>query len=100
MKRRLLIYGLALLAVFGYLQWHAVPPAPLEVAVMRDGLVRFRGEVVPVTELAGHVKTELKRDPQRPVRVMVDAQAPSTVLIPVLDALTQGGAENVKVVAE
>jgi biopolymer transport protein ExbD len=98
-KQRLIVYGAVLAVVLGWLAWRAQPPQPIELLVVRDGAVSNEGQMLEVLQLGAHVAAQLERDPRRPVRVTVDAQAPSTTLIPVLQALEQHGVVDVEVIA-
>lgn len=99
MKQRLIVYGAVLAVVLGWLAWRAQPPQPIELQVVRDGVVSSEGQVFETAQLGAHVAARLERDPRRPVRVTVDAQAPSTSLIPVLQVLEQHGVVDVEVIA-
>jgi biopolymer transport protein ExbD len=98
-KQRLLVYGVVLAGVLGWVIWRAQPPPPIDLQVAQDGMIRSDGQVLAVAQLGAHVAARLERDPRRPVRVTVDAQAPSTTLIPVLQALEQHGVADVEVIA-
>ncbi|MEC9362762.1 MAG: ExbD/TolR family protein [Sinimarinibacterium flocculans] len=99
MKQRLLVYALVLVVVLGWLAWRGRTPAPIDVIVVRDGVVSADGQIVETAQLGAHVAAQLERDARRRVRVTVDAKAPSTTLIPVLQSLEQSGVENVEVIA-
>ncbi len=99
MKQRLLVYGMVLTVMLGVLAWRAWPPQPIELQVVREGLISNQGQVFETAQLGPHVAALLERDPRRSVRVTVDAQAPSTTLIPVLQALEQHGVVDVEVIA-
>lgn len=99
MKQRLIIYGAVLTLLLGWLGWRAQPPQPIELQVVQDGLISSDGRILELARLGAHVAAQRERDPRRPVRVSVDAQAPSTTLIPVLQALGQHGVVDVEVIA-
>lgn len=99
MKQRLLIYGLVLVVVLGWLAWRGRMPAPIDIVVVREGTVSVDGRVIETRQLGAHVAAQVERDARRIVRVTVDAHAPSTTLIPVLQSLEQHGVENVEVIA-
>lgn len=98
-KGRLAVYAVVLIGVLVWMQWRTREPAPIDVVVIREGTVNVDGQVLELAALGPHVARQLDRDPRRRVLVSVDARAPSTVLIPVLDALDRSGVENVQVVA-
>lgn len=99
MKQRLVVYAAVLAVVLGWLAWRGRAPAPIDVIVVRDGVVSADGQLIETTRLGAHVAAQLERDARRSVRVTVDAHAPSTTLIPVLQSLEQHGVENVQVIA-
>ena len=99
MKHRLFVYGAVLVGVLGWLGWRALPPQPIDLLVVRDGVVSSNGQLVEAAALGAHVAARLEHDPRQRVRVTVDAQAPSTTLIPVLQALEQHGVVDVEVIA-
>lgn len=98
-KGRLLVYAVVMIGVLAWMQWRTREPAPIEVVVVREGTVNVDGQVLELASLGPYVARQLDRDPRRRVLVSVDARAPSTVLIPVLDALDRSGVDNVQVVA-
>ncbi len=100
MKGRLLVYSVVLLAALGYLQWRARAPASLEITVVRENLVAYRGQAMSLDELDGAIAADLRSGRPTKVVVTVDGHAPSTVLIPVLDLLERSGAADVQVIAE
>ncbi|MES0874517.1 ExbD/TolR family protein [Sinimarinibacterium thermocellulolyticum] len=99
MKQRLLIYAVVLVAVLGWLAWRGRAPQPIDIVVVGEGAVSVDGAAVPSERLGAYVVAELERDARRVVRVTVDAHAPSTTLIPVLQALERHGVEHVEVIA-
>ncbi len=98
-KWRVVVYLLTLVVVLGWMFLRTLEPSPIEVRVLRDGLVQVDGQTLEVAALGERVSARLRSDPRRRVQVVVDAKSPSTVLIPVLDVLDRSGVENVQVIA-
>jgi biopolymer transport protein ExbD len=98
-KQRLLVYSVVLAAALGWVIWRAQPPSPIDLQIVREGLIRSDGQMLETAQIGAHVAAQVERDPRRPVRVTVDAQAPSTTLIPVLQVLEQHGIVDVEVIA-
>jgi biopolymer transport protein ExbD len=98
-KQRLLTYGVVLVVVLGWLAWRGRMPAPIDIVVVGEGTVSVDGQLIETARLGAQVAAEIERDGRRVARVTVDAHAPSTTLIPVLQSLERHGVENVEVIA-
>jgi biopolymer transport protein ExbD len=100
LKWRLPVYAVLLLGAVAYTQWRVRPPQPLQVQVVAEGVVALDGQTMMLAEFERTLSERLRGQRQQPrIYVSVDAKAPSTVLIPVLDALTRSGAVDVQVLA-
>jgi len=100
LKWRLPIYGVLLLGAVAYTQWRIRPPQPMQVQVIAEGVVAVDGQTMMLPEFERALTARLRDQRQQPrIFVSVDAKAPSTVLIPVLDAMTRSGATDVQVLA-
>lgn len=98
-KLRLIVYAAVMVGVLGWMYLRTREPAPIEIVVLGEGLVTVGGESLALDALGSRVLQQRERDPRRRVQVSVDAHSPSTVLIPVLEALDRSGVEDVQVVA-
>ncbi|TJY60972.1 hypothetical protein E4T66_10000 [Sinimarinibacterium sp. CAU 1509] len=100
LKWRLPVYAVLLLGAVAYTQWRVRPPPALQVQVVAEGVVALDGRTMLLSEFERYMSEHLRGQRQQPqIFVSVDARAPSTVLIPVLDALTRSGAADVQVLA-
>ncbi|MEW6166307.1 MAG: biopolymer transporter ExbD [Pseudomonadota bacterium] len=98
MTARLVVYALALAAALAWTWWRTREPAPIEIVVVREGLVAVGGETLELSQLGPQIAARLERSPRPRVLVAVDGNAPSVMLIPVLNALDANGVHDVEVV--
>ncbi|MEQ1440320.1 biopolymer transporter ExbD [Fontimonas sp. SYSU GA230001] len=93
------VQAVVLVVALAWLGWRMREPAPIELRIVDAGQVVVEGRRLAVGEVGSHVAALRAGDARRPVRLVVDARAPSTVLIPVLDALQRSGIDDVQVIA-
>jgi len=72
-------------------------PPPVLVGISPTGTIHMEGHRVPLAAVESEVRGVLQASETRAVMVLADASVPTGLLVQVMDACRQGGAERVLV---
>jgi biopolymer transport protein ExbD len=68
---------------------------PLVLAVKNADTITLGDQPVPLPDLAAALKEARAREPERPIAMQADKEAPFGTIVSVLDALKEAGLKNV-----
>lgn len=71
------------------------PKEPLVLRVKDENQILLGEEPVTLESLADQIKTAMASDPDRPIAMQADREAPFGVVVQVLDALKDAGIKNI-----
>jgi biopolymer transport protein ExbD len=93
--KRWLVYAVALVATWGYVEWRSAAGGDVLVQIEAGGGIRVEGEAVTLDALSSRLQSLLE-DSGRAVRVSVDDAVAVPTLMAVVDAAKAGGATDVR----
>lgn len=93
--KRWLVYVVALVATWGYVEWRSAAGADVLVQIEAGGGIRVEGEAVTLDALSSRLQSLLEGS-GRAVRVSVDDAVAVPTLVAVVDAAKAGGATDVR----
>jgi biopolymer transport protein ExbD len=76
------------------------PELPIVVSIHADGSVHLGDQRIAATTLAAAISTRISETSSRDIAVQADSDVGIQPLLTVLDAIRQGGGENVSLIAE